>query len=212
MMIEERLYQKYLKALLAGKRKQCRDVVQRLLDANIELKILFVDLFQRSMYEVGELWETNRITVANEHLASSITESLLNLAYPALFAADHKGKKAVISCSTNEFHQIGGKIVADIFELNGWDGHFLGANLPHEDLSQFIQEVQPDVVGLSLSILANLDNLKRGIEVVRSDFPKLDLLIGGQAFKWGGIDVIKRYPGTEYVSSLDELENLIKGK
>ena len=211
-MIEERLYQDYLKALLAGKRKQCSSVVQSLLDANIDLKVLFIDLFQRSMYEVGELWENNRITVANEHLATSITESLLNLAYPALFAADHKGKKAVISCSANEFHQIGGKIVADIFELNGWDGHFLGANLPHEDLSRFIQEVQPDVVGLSLSIIANLDKLKRGIEVVRTDFPKLDLLIGGQAFRWGGIDVIKRYPGTEYVSSLDELENLIKGR
>ena len=211
-MIEERLYQEYLKALLAGKRKQCRDVVQRLLDANIELKTLFTGLFQRSLYEVGELWENNRITVANEHLATSITESLLNLVYPALFAADRSGKKAVISCSANEFHQVGGKMVADIFELNGWDGHFLGANLPYEDLTRFIQEVQPDVVGLSLSILANQDHLKRGIEVVRTDFPKVDLLIGGQAFRWGRIDAIQRYPGTEYIPSLDELEKLIKGR
>ena len=210
-MIDERLYQEYLKALLAGQRKHCRDMVQSLLDANIELKTLFTDLFQRTMYEVGELWENNRITVANEHLATSITESLLNLTYPALFAADRNGKKAVISCSANEFHQVGGKMVADIFELNGWDGHFLGANLPLEDLSRFIQEVGPDVVGLSLSILANLDHLKRGIEVVRTDFPNLDVLIGGQAFRWGGIDAIKRYPGTEYISSLDELEKLIRG-
>ena len=210
-MIEERLYRDYLTALLAGKRKQCRDMVNRLLDSNIELKVLYIDLFQRSMYEVGELWENNRITVANEHLATSITESLLNLAYPALFAADHREKKAVISCCANEFHQIGGKIIADVFELNGWDSHFLGANLPYEELSRFIQEVQPDVVGLSLSIIANLDKLKQGIEVVKADFPKLDLLIGGQAFRWGGIDVIRRYPGTEYISSLDELENLING-
>jgi methanogenic corrinoid protein MtbC1 len=208
-MIDEPLYQNYLKALLAGRRKQCHGMVQGLLDADIELKTLFIDLFQRSMYEVGELWENNRITVANEHLATSITESLLNLIYPALFAADHKGKKAVISCSANEFHQIGGRMVADIFELNGWDGHFLGANLPHEDMSRFIQEFQPDVVGLSLSIIANLDNLKRGIEVVQTDFPNLDLLIGGQAFRWGGIDVIKRYSGTIYIASLEELENLI---
>lgn len=210
-MIEERLYQDYLMALLAGKRKQCRDMVQRLLDANIELKTLYTDLFQRSMYEVGELWENNRITVANEHLATSITESILNLTYPTLFSADRSGKKAVISCSANEFHQVGGKMVADIFELNGWDGHFLGANLPSEEMARFIHEVQPDVVGLSLSILANLHHLKRGIEVVRTDFPKLDLLIGGQAFRWGGIDEIKQYTGTEYIPSLDALEKLIKG-
>ena len=83
--------------------------------------------------------------------------------------------------------------------------------MPHEDLTRYIHEVQPDVVGLSLSILANLDNLKRGIEVVRTDFPTIDLLIGGQAFRWGGIDAIRRYPGTEYISSLVELEKLIKG-
>ena len=210
-MIEERLYQNFLKALLAGKRQPCRDMVQALLDAHIELKTLFIDLFQRSMYEVGELWENNQITVANEHLATSITESLLNLAYPALFAVDRCGKKAVISCSANEYHQVGGKMVADIFELNGWDGHFLGANLPHEELARFIQDVEPDVVGLSLSIIGNLDHLTRGIEIVRTNFPNLDLLIGGQAFRWGGIDAIERYPGTEYIPSLDALDKLIKG-
>jgi hypothetical protein len=45
--------------------------------------------------------------------------------------------------------------------------------------------------------------------VVQTDFPNLDLLIGGQAFRWGGIDVIKRYSGTIYIASLEELENLI---
>ncbi len=210
-MIDERLYENYLIALLDGKRLKCHDIVQKLLDKKIDLKVLYADLFQRSMYRVGELWENNRITVANEHLATAITESLLNLSYPFLFTSERIGRKAVISCAANKFHQVGGKMVADIFELNGWDGHFLGANLPPEEMARFIQEVQPDVVGLSLSILANLDQLKRGIEVVRTDFPKLDLLVGGQAFRWGGIDTIKQYAGTEYIASLDELEKLIKG-
>ena len=209
-MIDDKLYESYLTALLAGKRSRCHDIVQKLLDEKIDLKELYTDLFQRSMYAVGKLWENNRITVANEHLATSITESLLNLTYPALFSTDRKGKTSVISCSANEFHQVGGKMVADIFELNGWDSHFLGANSPPEDMARFIQEVQPDIVGLSLSILANLDHLKRAIEVVRTDFPKLDLLIGGQAFRWGGIEVIKQYPSTEYIASLDDLEKLIK--
>ena len=39
----------------------------------------------------------------------------------------------------------------------------------------------------------------------------MDLLIGGQAFRWGGTDTIKRYSGTEYIPSLVELEKQIKG-
>lgn len=210
-MLEEGLYAKYLSALLAGKRSECRQIVQNLLDADIDIKELYTDLFQRSMYRVGELWENNRITVANEHLATSITESLLNLAYPFIFAGARIGKKALISCSANEFHQIGGKMVADIFELNGWDGHFLGANSPPEDMVRFIQEVQPDVVGLSLSVLSNIDHLKRNIEAVKSDFPNIDLLIGGQAFRWGGVDTVKQYRGVEYIPSLDELKKTMAG-
>ena len=209
-MINENLYNNYLSALLAGRRAECRQIVQELLDAGIEVKTLYSHLFQRSMYRVGELWENNRITVANEHLATSITESLLNLVYPAVFDTERIGKKAVISCSANEFHQVGGKMVADILELNGWDGHFLGANTPTDDMSQFIAETKPDLVGLSLSILSNMDHLKRAIEMVRSDFPNTDLLIGGQAFRWGGVDIIKGYTGTEYIPGLDELEKMIK--
>ena len=211
IMIEESVYQNYLSALLAGRRSECHDIVQKLLAAPIDIKELYGKLFQRSMYRVGELWENNRITVANEHLATSITESLLNLAYPSIFATERIGKKAVISCSANEFHQVGGKMVADILELNGWDGYFLGANTPPEDMLQYLQEVKPDLVGLSLSILSNIANLQRCIDVVKTDFPNMDLLIGGQAFRWGGTDTIKRYSGTEYIPSLVELEKQIKG-
>lgn len=209
-MISENLYENYLSALLAGKRSKCRQMIQELLDADIDLKLLYSRLFQRSMYRVGELWETNRISVANEHLATSITESLLNLSYPVVFGADRIGKSAVISCSANEYHQIGGKMAADILELNGWDGHFLGANTPPDDMAQFIQDAKPDLVGLSLSILSNIDNLERSIEIVKTDFPNMDLLIGGQAFRWGGVDTIKKYSGAEYIHSLEDLEKSIK--
>ncbi len=65
-MIDEKLYRNYFQALLAGRRAQCRDIAQTLIDKQIAIKMLYSDLFQRSMYEIGELWENNRITVANE--------------------------------------------------------------------------------------------------------------------------------------------------
>ena len=208
-MIDEKLYQDYFQFLLAGRRAECHNIAQALLDGKVAIKMLYSDLFQRSMYEIGDLWENNRITVANEHLATAITESLLNLVYPFVFATDRIGKKAVISCSANEFHQVGGKMVADLFELNGWDGHFLGANTPPEDMAQFIQDVQPDVVGLSLSILSNIDNLERCIEILKNNFSDMDLLVGGQAFRWGGTDIIRKFKNTDLITSIDDLEKLI---
>jgi MerR family transcriptional regulator, light-induced transcriptional regulator len=213
-MISDQLYKAYLDQLLDGKRVDCRRIVQHLLDQRISIKDLYIDLFQKSLYEVGALWEFNRITVAKEHLATAITEGLLNLTYPVLFETEpyQRDKKVVVSCAANEFHQIGGKMVADIFELYGWDAQFLGANTPVDHMLEHIQETRPNLVGLSLSIYFNIESLKKGIEAIRSNFANLDIFIGGQAFRSGGIDIIRHYSGTEYIPSLDELEKLIEEK
>jgi methanogenic corrinoid protein MtbC1 len=133
---------------------------------------------------------------------------LLNLVYPRLFDRDPGplAKRVVISCAANEFHQIGGKMVADLFELHGWDGHFLGANTPVDQVLQYIQDTRPHLVGLSLSVYYNLASLKAGIEAIRGNFSQLDIFVGGQAFRWGGTVLLKKYTATHYLPSLTELE------
>ena len=209
-MITEAVYERYFSHLLAGERAECKKLVEEFLAAELDIRELYLNLFQRSLYQVGELWESNRISVATEHLATSITETLLVLAYPALFSADHIGKKAVISCGVNEFHQVGGRIVADIFELNGWDSYFLGANTPAQDLVQYIDEKQPNLLGMSLSIYFNMPSLVETIVEVRASFPRLDIVVGGQAFRWGGAEAVKDLRNVIYVPSITELENLIR--
>lgn len=213
-MISKKTYQSYLKLLLEGKRAGCGQIVHQLMDQDVEIKTLYTDLFQKSLYAVGELWEFNKISVAKEHLATAITEGLLNLSYPHLFEAERQqpGKTVIISCAANEFHQIGGKMVADIFELHGWDAHFLGANTPVDHMLEHIQETKPEMIGLSLSVYFNIASLKSGIEAIRSDFKNLDIMIGGQAFRSGGLDLVKRISGMEYIPTLDELEKAIKAK
>ena len=212
-MITESLYQEYLTLLLDGNRRECARIVQQLLDRNIEIKTLYTDLFQKSLYEVGRLWEFNKISVAKEHLVTAITDGLLNLVYPRLFdraAPDSSNvRKVVISCAANEFHQIGGKMVADMFELNGWDSQFIGANTPVDHMLAHIQDEKPDLVGLSVSVYFNMPALKAGLAAIRGNFQHLDILVGGQAFNWGGTEIPRQYSGTTYVPSLDRLTSLI---
>lgn len=208
--IDESVYREYVKALLNGDRQFCAQTVQNLLDKGTNVRVIYQNLFQKSLYQVGRLWETNRISVAREHLATSVTESLLNLVYPFIFSGEKTGRKAVISCTANEYHQVGGKIVADMFELNGWDSHFLGANTPIEDLLEHIQEIKPDLVGLSLSVYFNLPVLKQTIQTFRSSFADIDLIIGGQAFNWGGEETLSQFTNIRLITSLTSLEQLIQ--
>ena len=209
-MITGEIYEKYLDCLLQGKRSCCREIVGELVQNRVDLKSIYTDLFQRSLYDVGSLWETNRISVAKEHLATAITEGLLNTIYPQLFEGSRDCGRAVISCSVNEYHQVGGKMVADIFEMNGWQGYFLGANTPVEELTGFIDEISPDLLGLSLSIYFNYPAFERCVAAVHSEFPQLDIIVGGQAFNWGGCEILKTLGYVEYIPSLDKLEERIK--
>ncbi len=208
-MIQDNVYEKFLMFLLNGDQRECSRIVSDLLNSGIDIKDLYINLFQRSQYRVGELWEENKISVAKEHLCTAIIERLLNLVYPKLFSSEKTGKKAVISCNVNEYHQIGGKMVADLFELHGWDGYFLGANTPIADLIKLIDEKQPDMVGVSLSLVSNLHLLHQSIETIRATYPQIDILVGGQAFRWGGADSLKKYPSVTYISDLHQLESFI---
>jgi len=212
-MITEELYNDYLKFLLQGNRAACTHIVQGLLDQGIDLKSLYQDLFERSLYKIGELWESNQISVAKEHLATAITEGMMNLIYPRLFEKEgaSQTRKAIISCAANEYHQVGGKMVADILEFQGWDAHFLGANTPEDHMLAYIQEMKPDLVGLSLSIYFNVPSLQSSVKAIRTNFHNLDILIGGQAFRWGGASLFKNHKGVQYVQSLEKLEDEMGG-
>ena len=206
----ETTYQAYLGALIRGDRHHCRAMVEEMLQEKTDIKDLYVGIFQRSLYQVGELWECNKLSVAREHMATAITESLLPLAYQTIFSAPHCGRKAIVACAANEYHQLGGKMVADILELNGWDGFFLGANTPITDLLSLVDEKNPDMLCLSLSIYAGMPELIKLLERVRGQFAELPVIVGGQAFRWGGVDLVTAYSGVRFIGSIFELEKLIQ--
>jgi len=206
----EEAYRRYLDGLLNNNRHACRLAFEQWMATGIELRYLYEDLVRRSLYAVGDLWECGRISVATEHMATAINESLLNLTYPQLFSQPRNGKTAVVTCLTNEFHQIGAKMVADMFELNGWRGYFLGANTPLIDVKQLIADKRPDVIALSAAVAFSMDTLARAAAELQSTFPAIPILVGGQALHWGGLERMGHLPGVRCLHSLSELEVWMK--
>lgn len=101
-------------------------------------------------------------------------------------------------------------MVADTFELNGWDGHFIGANTPTKELINKIEEVDPDVIGLSLSTYFNLPQLEKMLSEISKEFSKKNIWVGGQAFRWGGNEAINKFQNTRLIDSLYKLEQMLQ--
>ncbi len=109
------------------------------------------DLVGPALAEVGARWAAHRITVAQEHLATANATMLLGRAFMGVDVAAPNGRKAVFACVAGNHHALGVRILSDAFALAGWEVRSLGANVPTDDLIDFLRAEAPDVVGLSLS-------------------------------------------------------------
>ncbi|MBF0103303.1 MAG: cobalamin-dependent protein [Desulfobacterales bacterium] len=213
---KENTYDLYISSLLIGNRLNCGMTIKNLLHANSntnalshEIINIYEQFFQRSLYAIGEYWEKNLITVATEHMATAITEGIMNEVYPLIINPKRISKKVIVSSVENEEHQIGAKMVSDMFEMHGWDAIYLGANTPLNELILFIEQFKPNLLALSLSVYFNLPNLESMLNKITDNYPDVPIIIGGQAFRYGGKDIADLYSNVIYISDLNSLEKYI---
>lgn len=208
--IEREFSEKYLNNLLRGNKRECSAIVFQFLSTNNSINDLYEKVIKVALYEVGKLWEQNKISVAAEHIATAITESILNELFEQIISDKRVNKKVVLSCIENEKHQVGIKMVADIFEKHGWESYFLGPGIPIVELKKYIKKVNPDILAFSLSIYFNYQNLKRTLELITNDFPELLIIVGGQAFNHIEKTNFEKKDKIIYLSDLYILEKYIK--
>ena len=180
--VPEKIAKDYLDSLLKGNRASCSLIAKEVLAVNPSITDLYEEVFKVSLYEVGRLWETNKISVATEHMATAITEGILNELFEQIISKKRWNKKVVVACVEKEQHQVGIKMVADVFEMNGWESFFLGTGIPNNELVRFIRDTKPDLIAVSLSVYFNYSNFLKILEILRKKFPDIQILIGGQAF------------------------------
>lgn len=199
----------FLSALMEGDRETCCRMTDSFLEMQVPILRLYQGLFQPALYRIGELWSANRISVAVEHMATAITEGLLNRVYPSLINPRRCGRKAVLATVEKELHQVGVKMAADVFEMHGWDTVFPGADLPCEELLRIIERERPDMLGISFSVFFHLDTLERMLVQIRREHPELPILIGGQGVVSGDCEVASGFEGVQCITSLEALEETI---
>jgi MerR family transcriptional regulator, light-induced transcriptional regulator len=175
----------FLDAVLAGSRRTAFGVVDRALEAGLGLRDLYLEVFQPALREVGRLWQENRITVADEHLATAITQAAMGRLYDRLFAASPGGGRLLVAaCADTERHEVGLRMICDLLEMEGWDTVFLGATVPVGDLVRMVASRRPDVVALSASITPHLPRLRDAIAAIRrtADGGAPLIAVGGRPF------------------------------
>lgn len=177
--------QVFLAAILGGQRRAALTIVEEALRTGHSQVDIYVDVVSEVLHRVGRLWELNKISVAQEHIATSIAQYVVAAIYPKVAPPAIRRGNMVVTGVSGELHQIGANLVADSMEANGWNVRFLGTNLPHSTVVSTIKEISADVLCISTTIVANLPAVVELVRAVRSDLgdraPRI--ILGGAAHR-----------------------------
>jgi MerR family transcriptional regulator, light-induced transcriptional regulator len=174
----------YLEALLQGDRHTASRLIFEAAAAGVSIRGLYLRVFQTCQYEIGRLWQLNRISVAQEHFCTAATQLIMSQLYPYIFAGEKNGRCLVATCVSGELHEIGIRMVADLFEMDGWDTVYLGANMPGRSIVSTLEERRADVLGISATITTRVGAVADLIAAVRATptGQRVRILIGGRLF------------------------------
>jgi len=174
----------FLQAVLSGQRAAAANIAMQAFNEGCDFTTTYVDILQETLYEVGRKWAANEITVAEEHMATVITQYVMSRLYARMPPASVNHGNVVITGVEDELHQVGANMVADVLESDGWNVRFLGTNMPHAGIIQAVAEHGADVLGISATMLFNLPAAIRLVKEVRSQLlekaPRI--VLGGRAF------------------------------
>jgi MerR family transcriptional regulator, light-induced transcriptional regulator len=175
---------RYMEAALAGHRATALTTALECRARGLSVPEIYHELLQPVQYQIGWLWERNEISVAQEHMATAITQHVVARLYAHLDVPEERRGRALVTGVEGELHQVGANMVADILESAGWDVRFLGSQLPHRDILLAVEEHRPHVVAISATMLYNLPKVASLIADIRRVFgPDVRVVVGGGAFR-----------------------------
>lgn len=182
---KEPLARAYLTALLRAERRAAIEMIDDAVRGGLSIRDLYLHVFQPVQREIGRLWQNNEISVAEEHFCTASTQALMAQFYPQILATPRIGRKVVVACVGNELHEIGTRMVADFFEMAGWDGVYLGANTPTAALIDLVCRERPNVVALGVTMTYHLGTAGKLIESLRADdrCANVKIITGGYVFQ-----------------------------
>ena len=175
----------YLAAIRAGDRRRAFGVVADAQASGLDIGALYLHVLQPALREVGRLWQVNEMSVAEEHLATAITQMVMaRMVIDATDVVVPVTRSLVAACADSERHEVGLRMVCDLLEREGWSVAYLGTTVPREGLAQLVRDRRPDAVMLSASITPHLPQLRGMIESVRDAAGDTTpfIMVGGRPF------------------------------
>jgi DNA-binding transcriptional MerR regulator len=138
-----------------------------------------LEILQRGLAEIGELWYRGQATVQQEHFASALAIRRLQVLLAAL-PRPTRPELILVGCPPEEEHSFGGLLLTLLLRRQGWRVTYLGANVPLNKLAETLAAVRPDLVVMAAQRLQTAATLLEMATFLKGE--QIPLAFGGNIF------------------------------
>lgn len=178
-----RLLLAYLEAVLAGRSEEACGRVLAAAAAGVPVAELHDRVLAPAQREIGRMWHSAEINVADEHRATAVTLDAMARLRGRFPAVEPANRRVVAVTPAGDLHEVGLRAVADTFAMAGWSVDYLGANVPHGDVVRTLAAQPADLVAVSVGSPLHLRAAGELIATLAAEpeLAAIPVVIGGAA-------------------------------
>jgi 5-methyltetrahydrofolate--homocysteine methyltransferase len=185
-----------VKTLADLKEQEVIKIVEDRLKAKEDpLKIL--EDARKAMEIVGKRFASSEYFIPDLVYSGEILRTVTEMVKPKLNKAGEIKRvgKVVFGTVAGDIHDIGKDIVVFMLDVNGFEVHDLGIDVPVQKFVDKIKETGAPIVGLSGFLTLAFDSMKQTVEAIKAAGlrDKVKIMIGGGQMS----DEIKNYTGAD---------------
>jgi methanogenic corrinoid protein MtbC1 len=147
----------------------------------VDIPTLYHDVLVPAIKHVGLNWQMGRMRVWEEHAASATVRTIVESLYPRVQelkrATGPNGRSVLLACPADEQHDLGLRMLADVFDANGWDTHYLGANTPTLQIADAASVLSVDLVVLASVTLFDRLQTRHVLDDLHKRLPGVRVLV-----------------------------------
>ncbi|MCC3153980.1 cobalamin-dependent protein [Hymenobacter sp. BT770] len=202
----------YLSLLLAADRTAAQRLVLAEAEAGTDVRHLYLHVLQPAQREVGNLWHSGTISVAEEHYCTAATAGLMAQLQPYFQQTPRNGRRLLAACVAGDLHTLGLQMVADFLEYDGWEVSYLGASTPLDSIRRMVAEQGVDLLLTAASMPHHVPLLRELVAGLRSDraTQHVRVLVGGRPFAHDAA-LWERTGADAWAANADEAVTVVRG-
>jgi cobalamin-dependent methionine synthase I len=136
----------------------------------------FDKILKPVMYKIGDDWATGRISIATEHVASNVAQTLVKIIMDKVTGNASK-KKILVCVPLGEEHHLGCDVLETYLSIKGFKVYNMSTSMPTESILSFINYNKPNVVVRKIKDEFNIPIFVGGFAMHAEKIPKFDATV-----------------------------------